>query len=136
MRFCSLVLALTCCAGTAAAADPTTFVSPRVADREVSVENLAVQGGVTTAELVNHASHPIRDIVVVVQYKYQWPREFAPGKQSPGHGEVVTIPETVPPGGSYAFRLPDGPPPTPAQGGHFDTVVRVISFDELVPPGA
>jgi hypothetical protein len=136
MRLLTATLAFVAFATSAAvfAADETTFVAPRQADELVSVQNVTVHDGVTSGELVNRADHPIHDVVLIVQYKYQWPNEWKPGEESPGRSDKFTVRDTVQPGASFAFTAPEQQPPLPANGGRYDTVVRVLSFDEAIPP--
>jgi len=138
MRLLTATLTFVAFASSAALAadEATTFVAPRQADALVSVENVTVRDGITSGELVNRAAHPIHDVVLIVQYKYEWPNEFAPGSDSPGRADKFTIRDTVQPGATFQFEAPETQPPLPAKGGRYDTVVRVLSFDETLPPAA
>jgi hypothetical protein len=119
---------------TARAQDADTLLAPRIADRKVAVDDVATQNGVTSGVLVNHNTRAIKDVKLIVQYRYQWPDEWKPGSHSPGRADQFTLQGTVAPGASFPFTVPGLAPATPASGGHFDTVVRVLSFDEVIPP--
>src|SRR5258705_10693038 len=129
MRKLSFVLALLV-PGLSFGAAPATFLSPRDAAAVVSVESVAVRDGNTIGRLVNHGDRPIRDVEVIVQHRFRWSNEYKPGNASPGSALEFTVNGTVPAGGSLDFQVPSAPAAT-AKPGHFDTVVRVLSFDEL-----
>lgn len=130
MRVLSFAIALLVPAGLALASDSATFLNSREAAGVVSVENVTVRDGATVGRLVNHSGGPIRDVEVLVEHRFRWSNEYKPGAASPGSAREFTVAGTVPAGGSLDFQLPSAPAVT-RKPGHFDTVVRVVSFEEF-----
>lgn len=130
MRVLSFALALLVPAGFSLAAGPAKFLSPRDAAEVVSVDHVAVRDGSTVGRLVNHGTSPIGDIKVIVEHRFRWSNEYKPGNTSPGSAREFSVSGTLPTGGSLDFTLPSTPAAT-RKAGRFETVVRVVSFEEL-----
>jgi hypothetical protein len=110
---------------TAAAVDPTEAV-----DSVVSAAGARVEDGAIVAVLTNRGPNPVHDVRVLVDYVYHWPKERAPGDESPGKSWPHVFAAPIAPGASETLRfVPDGGLPT-AAGGSFEPTVKVLGFKE------
>lgn len=118
--FSTLAMLLTLAAPSRAATDAASGLD---------VRDVRSDGSSVTGWVVNATSHEVRDVRLMVERQWRWAREMNPGEDNPGSGTVVRIEQPIPANGRVQFRY--DLPAEPARGdGHFETVVRVLSFSE------
>ncbi|HTO55253.1 MAG TPA: hypothetical protein VMR50_17855 [Myxococcota bacterium] len=117
-------------------AQPPQIVKLEPSRAQVEVRDVSAQNGVVSGTLLNQTDTPVHDVSLLVQYHYRWPNEFKPGKNDPGRGETIDVPTEIPPGGRVTFSQPSQPPKPLGDGGHFETIVTVIAFEQTLPPAS
>lgn len=116
----ALSMLLLVAAGPARAAD---------APSGLDVRDVRSDGGAVTGWVVNDTNHEVRDVRLMVERQWRWAKEMKPGEDNPGSGTVVRVEQPIPANGRVQFRY-DLPSEPQRSDGHFETVVRVLSFSE------
>lgn len=116
----SLCLALALTAAPTRAAD---------APSGLEVRDVRSDGTSVTGWVVNETDHEVRDVRLMVERQWRWTKEMQPGEDNPGSGTVVRVEQPIPASGRVQFRW-DLPSEPARSDGHFETVVRVLSFSE------
>lgn len=95
----------------------------------LDVRDVRSDGASVTGWVVNQTSHEVRDVRLMVERQWRWASEMKPGEDNPGSGTIVRVEQPIPVNGRVEFRytLPSEPQ---RSDGHFETVVRVLSFSE------
>lgn len=97
----------------------------------VEVHAYSAPDGSVEGTLVNSSSRPIEDVKVMVNHAWLWNNEFRPGAVSPSRVEYFRVAEKIPPGGQVSFaHRPTTPLPASGEG-HFETSLKVVSFEEV-----
>lgn len=109
-------------------------LKPQAAEAVVALKDVAVAGGAVSGAIENHGALPVKDVKLLVQQRYRWPKETKPGALDPGRAAQVMVTETIPPGGRAPFTHDGGPLPQTSDGGSFETTVTVLSFVVVTPP--
>ncbi len=106
-------------------------VSARAADAPsgLGVRDVRSDGASVTGWVVNDTDHEVRDVRLMVERQWRWAAEMKPGEDNPGSGTVVRVEQPIPASGRVQFRY-DLPSEPQRSDGHFETVVRVLSFSE------
>jgi hypothetical protein len=95
----------------------------------LAVRDVSSNGASVTGWVVNETDHEVRDVRLMVEQQWRWTKELKPGEDNPGSGTVVRVEQPIPANGRVQFRY--DLPAQPERGdGHFETVVRVLSFSE------
>lgn len=115
-------------------ADPPQILKLEPSSARVEVQNAAVDDGTVRGTLVNETETPIKSVTLLVQHHYRWPNEYKPGPVDPGRSESVTVSTEIPPHGRVTFASPVRQPEPVGDGGHFDTTVSVMAFEQVFPP--
>jgi hypothetical protein len=116
--------------------DPPQITDLQPTNARVVLENVAVQDGNVTGTLRNETGTAVRSVTLLVQHHYRWPNEFKPGSVDPGRAESVSVSTDLPAGGRVTFATPIQEPQPLGDGGHFETAVKVIAFEQVYPPPA
>ena len=95
----------------------------------LGIRDVRSDGASVTGWVVNDTNHEVRDVRLMVERQWRWTSEMKPGEDNPGSGTVVRVEQPIPASGRVEFRyaLPSEPQ---RSDGHFETVVRVLSFSE------
>jgi len=112
-------------------ADTVSVLSGSEAPHAPTVLNVEMRDNVTKGEIVNHSSHRVRDVELLIRHIWHWNNEFRPGANPPGAADYFTVKAEIPSGGSerFTYRLPS---PLPARSdGYFETIVTVAGFTEI-----
>lgn len=117
----------------ALAIPPASVVAPERLTRLVTVTDVRSAGPAVEGRIVNRSDATVRDIQLVVSDEFVWKNERAPGDESPGFAETITVRESIPPGGSVTFRT-TRPEPPPRADGRFETAVTVLGFTSQPDP--
>lgn len=107
----------------------STPVRSSAAPSGVAIRDVRSDGTSVTGWVVNDTSHEVRDVRLMVERQWRWAREMNPGEDNPASGTVVRVEQPIPANGRLEFRY-DLPPEPQRNDGHFETVVRVLSFSE------
>jgi hypothetical protein len=101
--------------------------------RDVQVRDASISGTV-----VNTSPDVLRDVKLMVRYKWLWDNEMHPGTDDPSRTEYFVLRQDIPPGGQVPFNYqPESPLREASEGGHFDTDVKVVSIvKQPLPTGA
>jgi hypothetical protein len=95
----------------------------------LEVRDVRSDGASVTGWVVNETDHEVRDVRLMVERQWRWEKEMQPGEDNPGSGTVVRVEQPIPANGRAQFRY-DLPTEPARADGHFETVVRVLSFSE------
>ena len=95
----------------------------------LGVRDVRSDGASVTGWVVNDTAHEVRDVRLMVERQWRWASEMKPGEDNPGSGTVVRVEQPIPANGRVQFRY-DLPSEPQRSDGHFETVVRVLSFSE------
>ena len=117
-----------------AAAIPATLLSADQAAQVIAIRDLTVKEGVVSGELLNRSSRRLRDVQLLIRYTWLWNDEFHPGQDDLGVAIYYTVEGEIPPGGSKPFAYRPSPPLPSRADGHFETVVSVAGYTEIIPP--
>jgi hypothetical protein len=90
-----------------------------------------IEGDVVSGELANHASHPVRNVNVLIQHAFRWNNEFRPGKDNPSRAEYYTVAGEIPAGGSAHFSMHLAEPLPTREDGSFVTRAMVAGYTEV-----
>jgi hypothetical protein len=121
----AVAVALSC------ATDPRALAQTLASRDAVHVRDVSVAGNTVTGTLVNSARNEVRDIVVLINRAWIWTDEKNPGEINPGGSYYVTLPVTIPAGGTAKFehKLPEVS--APPQLGSFQVSVAVQGYTEV-----
>jgi hypothetical protein len=103
------------------------------ATQTLVVQNLKIENGNISGELVNKSPHPIRDIELLIRHTWAWKNEFRPGTDDPGVGVYHKVEKEIPPGGRASFSHKLSEPLEARPDGAFDTTVSVAGFATVLP---
>jgi hypothetical protein len=117
-------------------AEPAQLLRVEPTNARVDVENAAVENGAVSGTLVNETEAPVKSVTLLVQYHYRWPNEYKPGPTDPGRSDSVTVSTEIPPGARVTFSQPTQAPQPLGDGGHFETTVTVMAFEQTLPAAA
>src|SRR5690348_1299409 len=76
----------------------TQVVAPDELARQVAVRDVKMDEGTVSGKVVNTSSTPVRDVKLLVRYKWLWKNERRPGANSPTRIAWVTVPGEIVPG--------------------------------------
>lgn len=79
------------------------LVDPADVASTVEVLDLRRAGQTIEGHLVNRGDKELRDVRILVQLVYHWPKEMQPGPESPSRAIARTIEGPIPPGGRVPF---------------------------------
>ena len=100
--------------------------------RSVTVNNVTVQNGMVSGEIVNYSNQEVRDVELLIRQMWQWKNEFRPGNNDPGTASYYTVDKIMLPGETLPFSIRHMPTLPARADGHFETVVSVAGFTEIV----
>jgi hypothetical protein len=124
-------------AATIVSADDARLITPSQLEEKVAVRDVNVQSdGVVSGTVVNTSGMPVRDVKLMVDYRWLWKDEFHPGTNSPGYVEWTTLPGELAPGESRTFTVQPETPLSARTDGHFAPAVDVSEVTEMEQPGA
>ena len=90
--------------------DRTPLLAQRVqvldsnqAPQVLVVQNLKVEDGNFSGEVINKSPHPIRDIELLIRHSREWKNESRPGTDDPGVGLYHKIEKESAPGARAPF---------------------------------
>jgi len=112
-------------------ADTVSVLSASEAPHALALRNVEMRDNVMAGEIVNHSSHRVRDVELLIRHIWHWSNEFRPGETPPSSADYFTVKAEIPSGGSerFTYRMPS---PLPARSdGFFETVVTVAGFTEI-----
>lgn len=112
-------------------ADTVSVLSVSEAPHAPTVLNVEMRDNVITGEIVNHSSHRVRDVELLIRHIWHWNNEFRPGANAPSAADYYTVSTEMPSGGSerFTYRLPSSL--SARSDGYFETVVTVAGFTEI-----
>jgi hypothetical protein len=84
----------------------TQVVAPDDLARQVAVRDVKMENGTVSGTAVNTSSSPVRDVRLLVRYKWLWKNERRPGANPPTRIAWVTLPGELRPGESKPFTAP------------------------------
>jgi len=112
-------------------ADMVSVLSVSEAPHAPTVLNVEMRDSVMAGEIVNHLSHRVRDVELLIRHIWHWNNEFRPGENPPGAADFYTISTEIPSGATERFTY-SMPMPLPVRAdGYFETVVTVAGFTEI-----
>ena len=112
-------------------ADTVSVLSASEAPHALALRNVEMRDNVMAGEIVNHSSHRVRDVELLIRHIWHWNDEFRPGENSPGAADFYTISTEIPSGATERFTY-SMPMPLPVRAdGYFETVVTVAGFTEI-----
>lgn len=101
------------------------------ASQVVVLENMSVRGGNVSGKLRNRASHPVRDVELLIRHVWIANNEYKPTHGDPGKATYYTVKREIPPGEAISFSYESQ---LPTRGdGRFLTRVAVAGFVEIGP---
>ena len=112
-------------------ADTVSVLSVSEAPHAPTVLNVEMRDNIMTGEIVNHSSHRVRDVELLIRHIWHWNNEFRPGANAPCGADYYTVSAELPSGGSarFTYQLPS---PLPARSdGYFETAVTIAGFSEI-----
>ena len=133
LRF-ALVMTIVLASGLAAALKDTMSATPQVADKAdavVTLRNVTANENEVSVDVVNNSKDAVRDVEVQILYSWRWNNEFHPGSDDPGRAVYQTINSEIAPGQSTRFSYKPLPPLPQRKDGHFDFIVKVVSFTQI-----
>ena len=113
-------------------ADADVVAVGEVNQRIVTVNNVTVDNGVVSGEIVNHSNQEVRDVELLIRHMWQWTNEFRPGNSDPGMASYRTVKNIIRPGESARFTFNDMSTLPARTDGQFQTMVSVTGFTEIV----
>ena len=111
-------------------ADTVSVLSVSEAPHAPTVLNVEMRDNVMTGEIVNHSSHRVRDVELLIRHIWHWNNEFRPGANPPGAADYYTVTAEIPSGATERVTYKISPPPSRSDG-YFETVVTVAGFTEI-----
>ena len=131
LAFIALLLSA---AGFAPFAIAQELTTPRQLSRAVDLENVSVQpNGAISGKLANRTGYVIRDVKLMIDYAWIWRNDFKPGADNPGRTVYTTVQGDIGPHGESSFSFEPSPPLSSSDAGHFEPVVKVVGYTQMVP---
>ena len=112
-------------------ADAVSVLSVSEALHAPTVLNVEMRDNFITGEIVNHSSHRVRDVELLIRHIWHWNNEFRPGANPPGAADYYTVTAEIPSGATelITYRVLSLLPAR--SDGYFETVVTVAGFTEI-----
>jgi len=112
-------------------ADAVSVLSVSEALHAPTVLNVEMRDNVMTGEIVNHSSHRVRDVELLIRHIWHWNNEFRAGANPPGAADYYTVTAEIPSGATelITYRVLSLLPAR--SDGYFETVVTVAGFTEI-----
>jgi hypothetical protein len=121
-------------AGFAPLAVAQELTTPQRLSRAVELYNVSTQpNGVISGKLANRTGYVIRDVKLMIDYAWIWRNDFKPGADNPGRTLYTTVRGDIGPHGENNFTFEPSPPLSSSDDGHFDPVVKVVGYTQIVP---
>jgi len=121
-------------AGLAPLAVAQELTTPQQLSRAVDLENVSAEpNGAISGKLVNRTGYVIRDVKLMIDYAWIWRNDFKPGADNPGRTVYTTVQGDIGPHGEINFSFEPSPPLSSSDDGHFEPVVKVVGYTQMVP---
>jgi len=109
-------------------ANATSVMSEQEAAKTLKVQYTADNHEVISGKIINESRHVIKDPELLVEYHWQWAKEFHPGQSSPGRAAYVKVNKEIQPDESVDFTYRPEPSLPNRHDGRFVPEVSPAGF--------